>query len=73
MGADGVGNPQFFSIKMVVLVVVVHLVVFWSYFGRVFSPFNQDFMVFVNIFWLLIQSKIIIPVKLSIEGDKEAP
>jgi hypothetical protein len=28
-------------------------------FGRVFSLFNQDFMVFVKICWLLIQTKII--------------
>jgi hypothetical protein len=33
-------------------------------FGRVFWPFTQDFMVFVKIFWQLIQSKIIIRVKL---------
>ena len=27
-------------------------------FGRVFSPFNQDFMVFAKIFLLIIQLKI---------------
>ena len=39
-------------------------------FGRVFWPFTQDFMVFVKIFWQLIQSKIIIRVKLLIGGGK---
>ena len=61
---------KFFSVKMVVLVVVVHLVVFWSCLVVFFSPFNQDFMVFVKNFLLLVQSKIIIRVNCKLEVVK---
>ena len=50
---------------MVVLVVVVVWSLIWSCFGRilvvfcrVFSPFDQDFMVFLKISWLTIQYKL---------------
>jgi len=35
-------------------------------FGPVFWPFNPNFMVFVKIFLLLVQKKIIVRVKLEV-------